>query len=70
MFLDKNLNVVVGQDWLSRVKPILSNEVERATKDERFRKPLELTDKSMQRIKQKELVELKTNEEKKDIQNN
>lgn len=68
--LDKNLDVVAGQDWLSRVKPILSNEVERATTEEVSRKPLELTDKSMQRIKQKELVGLRDNEEKKDIRHN
>lgn len=66
--LDKDLDVVDERDWLGCVKPILSNEVGKATKEDALRKQPVITEKAMRRIKQKELVGLKSDEEKKDAQ--
>lgn len=61
--LDSDLDVVSEQNWLNVSKPIMSNEVEKVSKDDTKHKHPELTERAKQRIKQKELVALKVDED-------
>ena len=63
--LDKDLDVVSERDWLDCARPIMSNTVEKATEEDISHKQPVLTEKAKKRIKQKELVGLKSNEEEK-----
>lgn len=64
--LDKDLDAVDEEDWLERSKPILSNEVVKAT-DETLIKQPRLKKKAMERVHQKELVGLKQSKDEKDM---
>jgi hypothetical protein len=62
LMLDKDLDIVDDQNWLNCVRPLLSNEISKVTDVDLAPVQLFLTDKAKQRIKQKELVELKSTE--------
>lgn len=61
--LDSDLDVVSDKDLLDVVKPIMSNEVDKVSKYDDKHKQLKLTEKANYRLKQKELVALKSLEE-------
>lgn len=58
--LDSDLDVVADKDLLDVVKPIMSNEVDKVSKDDAKHKQPKLTEKANRRLKQKELVALKS----------
>ena len=61
--LDDNLDIVSEQDWLGVVNPIISNTIESA--EEHYVPKLTLKPKAQNRLKEKELVTLKDQEDKK-----
>lgn len=61
--LDTDLDIVAERDLLDITKPILSNQVDQISKDEVKQKQPKLTSKAKQRLKQKELIVLKSKEE-------
>jgi len=61
--LDPELDVVSEQNWLDVSKPIMTNEIDKASKDNTKQPQPKLTEKAKQRMKQKALVALKVDEE-------
>lgn len=61
--LDTDLDFVAERDLLDVTKPILSNQVDQISKDDDKQKQPKLTSKAKQRLKQKELIALKSKEE-------
>lgn len=66
--LDSDLDVVTDKDLLDVVKPVMSNEVDKVSKDDAKHKQPKLTEKANRRLKQKELVALKSLEKSDDKQ--
>lgn len=65
--LDRDFDVVYEEDWLDSVKPIMSNEIE--TAEEVVPTHITtLTPKALERLKKKELVELREQEKQKETQ--
>ena len=56
--LDQDLDVVVTQDWLHSIKPVMSNTIEKVDNND-MQSSLSLTPKAKNRIKEKELVSLR-----------
>lgn len=63
--LDSDLDIVSKRDMLNMAKPIMSNEVDKVSKDDAKHKQPKLTEKANRRLKQKELVALKSMQNKK-----
>lgn len=61
--LDSDLDVVCEKDLLDVAKPIMSNEVDKVSKYDSNHKKPKLTEKANRRLKQKELVVLKSLEQ-------
>ncbi|EQB19882.1 hypothetical protein UNSWDHB_2818 [Dehalobacter sp. UNSWDHB] len=58
--LDSDLDIVSEKDMLNVAKPIMSNEVDKVSKGDVKHKQPKLTEKANRRLKQKELVALKS----------
>lgn len=65
--LDRDLDVVVTQDWLHSIKPVISNTIEKADNND-TRPSLSLTTKARNRIKKKALVSLREQDVEKQSQ--
>lgn len=66
--LDSNLDVVCEKDLLDVSKPIMSNEINKVSKDDAKYMQPKLTEKANRRLKQKEIIALKSLEKPDDKQ--
>lgn len=68
--LDSDLDIVYEQDWLNTAKPLMSNEVDTivSSTEDKKNMQIKLTPKANQRLKQKQLVSIKTANEESEVQ--